>query len=174
MCALATRQTRKATKEKTNIMTVVAFLQCLWAKDPVRVAAMLDDQERRYPDQGRERMLARLLFYGGRTGQVLTEAFGSTWCGRIVWEESTRQITGKSSGVFPADPEHMRAVLQKHKPTVVLTFGRVAEQGYHAVQPESRWSHVIALPHPVARGVDVMPVFTAALSRLTVWDRENK
>lgn len=142
-------------------MKIVAFLQCLWVKQPERVAAMLDDHEKRYPKMGRERMLERLLFIGGRTGQVLTDGLGDEWCSAIVWEESTRKIAGHSSGSFPPDLVHMRAVLDKHQPDVVITFGKVAYNGIDRLfkkqlERYGAFPIWIEAPHPVARGVQIV------------------
>jgi hypothetical protein len=135
-------------------MKVVAFLQCLWVNEPKRVKSMLEQAERDRPANGRERMLARLLFYGGKTGKVLTAGLGEKWCDRIVWEESTREIGDYSGAAFPPDVSHIHAVLEKHKPTVVIAMGAVARdalQKIHGTMPCPKAWHFIAGPHPVAR-----------------------
>lgn len=135
-------------------MKVVAFLQCLWVNEPHRVGPMLDDLEKRYPETGRERMLARLLFYGGKTGKVLSAGLGEKWTDRIVWEESTREIGDYSGAAFPPDLPHIQAVLDKHQPTVVIALGAVARealQRLHGQLPCPKAWHFIAGPHPVAR-----------------------
>lgn len=119
---------------------------------------MLDDFEKRFPVDGRERMLKKLLFIGGKTGQVLTAGLGERWCDSIVWEEATRKIAGKASGSFPADIDHMAAVLEKHKPDVVVTFGSIARLGLSSVfdfkLKDAEFPEHLSVCHPTARNAN--------------------
>jgi hypothetical protein len=136
-------------------LKVVAFLQCLWVNDPGRVKPMLDDHERRYPDTGRERMLYRLLFHGGKTGTMLEDHLGEKWCQAITWEEITREVGSHSSAKFPPQFHHIEAVLAKHQPTVVVAFGIPAKQALqrvHGLLPAPKAWNLVAAPHPAARG----------------------
>lgn len=115
----------------------------------------------------RESLLARLLFHGGRTGRVLNHHLGEKLCLEIVWEESTKMVAGPgvSANSFPADLYHMRAVIEKHQPTVILCFGKVAEAAVAQIVAEQdeaiprigfaylRTAHVTIynLPHPASR-----------------------
>lgn len=129
--------------------TIVAFLQNLWVKNPDRVREMFA----RRPD-GREFMLRMLLFRGGRTGKILRENLGQDLCNQIVWEESTTQIGGDAKSVFPPEPEHIRRVLLKHQPEIVLAFGKVAAQAVFGVLPAlppPAMVHFLSAPHPCAR-----------------------
>lgn len=132
---------------------VVAFLQCLWVRDPERVRAIY---ARHAGDMRRRAELnARFLFRESTTGRRLRGAFGEL-CGRIVWEEVTTQIGGESRSVFPPDPDHIRRVLAYHKPDAVLVFGKVARDGVvPIVYREYPNVPVIPAPHPAARRATV-------------------
>ena len=138
-------------------MKIVAFLQCLWAKDPARVKASLADMEARGL---REAMLCRLLFNGGHTGNILRQAFGTKLCGQIVWEESTKEIAGKSNGSFPADIDHIATVLTKHQPRIVLAFGSIAIGGVdNALRKTGLSVDFIQGAHPATRMGSPLPRF---------------
>lgn len=151
---------------------IVAILQCAWVRNPERVRAIYA----RHPDQ-REDVTARLLFMGyprcSLTGKRLRDAFGAELCDRIVWEESSTDIGGTSGAVFPPDPRHIEAVIEKHRPGVVLTFGKVADTGLELARlVESpgcvalrSFLHVRA-PHPAARGAGTVRELNAAAAKL--------
>lgn len=141
-------------------MTAVAFMQNQWVRDPERVKALIA----RHGEPYRRRLIATALFAGCLSGRRLKAAFGDA-CRRIVWEESTREIAGDPRTVFPADPVHIQAVIAEIKPTVVLTFGRIAGA---AVVP--LWTgNLIASPHPAARQADTMERLRYASQQLAIW-----
>jgi hypothetical protein len=133
-------------------MKIVAFLQNLWVKDLVRVREMFA----RHPD-GREYMLRMLLFRGGKTGKILTSLLGQELVNKIVWEESTTEISGNANEVFPADLAHIRRVLNKHRPEAVVAFGRIASKSVFLVsngmmaEPANFTFELFCVPHPCAR-----------------------
>lgn len=136
-------------------MKIVAFLQCQWFRDPNAVRAI-------YARRGsnldkRAKLNARFLFRESLTGRRLTEAFGSR-CRAIIWEEVSTQIGGGSSAVFPADLEHMCAVLNHHRPSVVLAFGKIAADAMRRIECDGadRPYAAIAGPHPAARYVGIV------------------
>lgn len=142
-------------------MTVVAFMQNMWVKDPARVQQLIGLHGEAY----RRRLIATALFAGCLSGRRLKAAFGEETCRRIIWEESTREIAGDPRTIFPADPQHIAAVLAEQKPRVVLTFGRIAAD---AVRP--LWGgNLIESPHPAARQADTMERLRYAAQQLTVW-----
>src|SRR4051812_46235657 len=108
---------------------VLAFLQNTWVNDVPRCQRILDEcatpAERRY-------MTGAWLFMGCATGRRLEAAFGEDEVYDIVWDDASPKLAGVSSGSFPPDPGHIRAVLVEVQPAVVLAFGRVAQAG---VQP---------------------------------------
>lgn len=90
-------------------MTTLAFLQCQWFRDPVRVRAMLADKD----DKFRWSFIAKTLFMGCRTGVNLERVFGNR-IDSIIWEETSRDIGGKASAKFPPEPVHMRRSRAAH------------------------------------------------------------
>ncbi len=130
--------------------TVLGLLQNSWAHDPVRVRATLDRQT----PYCRRRMIAFMLMRSV-TGKRLRSAFGE-WCDRIVWENASRVIVGRSHESAPADVDHVSEVILDVKPTVILVFGRIAMQGVAKVGGLLNGVPQIIGPHPAARGPDTM------------------
>ena len=132
-------------------MTIVAFLQNQWFKNPERVALLYAQHAN---DPGRRAKLnARFLFYRSVTGKRLLNALGQDACDAIVWEEASREVGSVSSHCPPADPQHIRAVIEHFKPSIVLAFGRIAQAG---VLEANQISEGVAFkllcgPHPAAR-----------------------
>lgn len=132
---------------------IVAFLQNAWVRDPARLEKMFAQQD----EQFRRRMLASLLFMGCVTGRRLKSAFGEELCDAIVWEETTRVIAGDPKTILPAQPEHIRAVLNELKPAAVLALGAIAAKSVFAVMSDCQHKAIlITAPHPAARQADVM------------------
>ncbi len=130
-------------------MKIVAFLQNQWFKNPdsaKRTFAAYEAKGRR------EELIKRFLFRGCKTGRMLKAAFGDGLCDEIIWEETSRDIGGHASSAFKPDLEHIRSVIEKHKPSLVLTFGKIALTAI----VEMNLSRTMALaiisgPHPAAR-----------------------
>lgn len=123
--------------------TVVAFLQNMWLRDPEKARRLIA----KYGESYRRRLIRYALFAGCLTGRRLRAAFGPAVCEEIVWEEATQEIAGNSRKVCPPEPEHIRAVLEKHQPAVVITFGRVAGDAVAEI-----WGgKLIRCVHPAAR-----------------------
>ena len=143
-------------------MKVVAFLQCQWFRDPERVRGII---ERRTAQelagngdgmtaaQVREEYISYFLFAGCLTGKRLRAALGEEWKDRIVWEEVSREIGGKSSSCFPAYLEHIHDVIARHQPRTVIAFGKVASDALRSIEFNGILLHA---PHPTARFPDVM------------------
>jgi hypothetical protein len=121
---------------------IVAFLQNQWFKEPDKIRAMYA----RNPEK-REALNKRFLFYKSLTGKRLKLAFGEELCNSIIWEECSREIGGKSSASFPADLDHMRAVIEKHQPSLMLAFGGIAREAVPKVWT-GQW---VGYSHPAAR-----------------------
>jgi hypothetical protein len=128
---------------------VVAFLQNQWFKEPERVREIYAKRPAL-----REELNKRFLFAGCLTGRRLRKAFGEL-CGSIVWEEVSREVAGESSGCFDPDPSHIGAVINKHKPDIILIFGKVALEGV-SLAPEACGIELITCPHPASRQKDVV------------------
>lgn len=134
-------------------MTILAFRQNQWFHNPAKVERLMQV----YP-QNRESMIRYALFAGCLTGRRLKAAFGEELCDQIIWEEASPVISGHASDCPPADPQHMAAVITKHRPDVILVFGTIAGDGIKQISsgafdrslPIS--VRIIAGPHPAARG----------------------
>ena len=127
-------------------MKVLAFLQNQWLNEPKKALAMIA----RTP-QVRTRLIKYALFQS-YTGMRLKQIFGDE-CVECDWDNASPQIGSRSSSCFPADPEHIKAVLEEHRPDVVLTFGKVATD---ALKKTCDNFKLIAGPHPAARQHNVM------------------
>lgn len=129
-------------------MTIVAFLQNMWVRHPERVKRAIEKDGEEF----RLKFMRFALFRGCLTGRRLKAAFSEQLCDEIIWEETTREIAGDPKTIFPAQPEHIKDVLEKFQPDVVLTFGKIAEE---AVKPLCS-DKVICSPHPAARQPDTI------------------
>lgn len=138
-------------------MKTVAFLQNMWVRNPERWKRAME----RDGEEMRRRLIEYALFAGCITGRRLKAAFGEL-CDDIIWEETTREIAGDPKTIFPAQPDHISAVLSAEKPDVVLTFGRIA---LNAITP--LWNgQLISGPHPAARQVTVVDELRGMASKL--------
>lgn len=140
-------------------MVVVAFLQNQWFKEPEKMESL---QVR----MGRERFVRTFLFWSCLTGKRLRKAFTEEICDEIIWEEASDKIGGKASSAYPADPVHIQAVLDKHKPDVVLTFGSIAGPALQKIKDGGATWHLISGPHPVARGAGICERLTVMAESL--------
>jgi hypothetical protein len=128
-------------------MKIIAFLQNQYFKDPEGVKAMFKENPER-----RERYISAFLFMGCLTGKRLQAVFGEDLCDAIIWEEASPEVGGHSGSPFAADRQHMMNVIQKHKPTVILSFGKIASKGVESLPPIiNKEVAVIYGPHPAAR-----------------------
>lgn len=128
-------------------MTILAFLQNMWVRDPERVKALVAKKGEGY----RRRFIRYALFAGSLTGRRLLKAFGEDLCERIIWEECSREIGSYASAAFDADLEHMRAAIAENEPEVILAFGRTAREALAKIKAAA-YAPVIYGPHPAARG----------------------
>ena len=99
----------------------------------------------------RRRLLHYALFAGCLTGRRLKLAFDSL-VGEIVWDEASPEIGGCHSSVFPADPAHIKSILEAEQPDIVLAFGGIAIPALRELKPKI----LLEGPHPAARQSDVM------------------
>jgi len=144
-------------------MKILAFLQNQWFKNPERVKAIMD----RNPER-RNQLIGTYLFMGCLTGQRLTAALGESLCDEIIWEECSPEIGGKSSSAFPADHAHMKEAIRKHRPDMILAFGKLSSVAidYIRLNPEFVSIPAIHGPHPAARAgaVEGLKKLAAALN----------
>lgn len=150
-------------------MTILAIMQNQWFKNPQRAEQSLARVVKNDPINGRNRWIARMLFYRCLTGRRLRGCFGESLCEQIIWEESSPHIGGKAAATFPPDPRHIAEAIRKHKPGIVLTFGRNAGLGLS--DAFSRLGNhidfrIIAGPHPAARHATVIAELKAMAAQL--------
>lgn len=141
-------------------MKVLAILQNQWFHNPDNVRAIL----KRHPEY-RPRIIHYALFAGCRTGRILKAALRD-WCDRIIWEEASPKIGGHASACFPADVVHLRALLETHKPGVVIALGKIAAD---ALRPLVVAEQLLIGPHPAARGIDPIPDLLSIRRKLEKW-----
>jgi len=125
------------------MIKVLAFLQNQWFKDPEAAQRMFD----RRPDL-RNEYIKRFLFMGCLTGRRLEAVLGDELCDQIIWEEASPKKAGFSSGVFPADTEHIKNSIEIHKPEVIICFGKVASD---AIKGMNLTIPILYAPHPTSR-----------------------
>lgn len=152
-CAFAFRMwtaERGADAEDPPALPVVGFLQNQWVRGGISPRL-----ERAFAERPKFRrdMLDRLLFGGCTTGRRLRSHFGRAACDAIRWDEASPQVGSQSSDVFPADPDHIRAVLAEERPAIVLAFGKVATDALPPLLPSG--ARLIVGPHPAARMPDI-------------------
>jgi hypothetical protein len=136
----------------------------MWVKNPGQVKRAFE----RHGEDFRLRFMRYALFAGCLTGRRLLSAFGEDLCDQIIWEETTREIAGDAKTIFPPDLQHMRAVIDKHQPALVISFGKIAAEAVPQI-----WSGPkIICPHPAARQVDTFPRLQRAAAEMRVFLNE--
>lgn len=141
---------------------IVAFLQNQWFRDPARMEVIFN----RHPEL-REDLIARYLFAGCLTGKRLRAAFGDL-CDEIIWEETSRKVGGESSSVFPPDLIHMKGVLVKWEPKLIICFGRVAQVAIGDLAEDvTIRAKILFGPHPAARFPEVCATLRCIAQEIT-------
>lgn len=133
------------------MIPIVAFLQNQWWKNPERVKKQIADHAD--PEKYRLRLIRyglSICTTGKRLEKYLLPTIGPKIWEQILWENSSRHIGGKSSSAFPADPKHMRSVLNVEQVKVVLCFGKIAKEGLDKVIVTPGIT-VLYADHPAAR-----------------------
>jgi hypothetical protein len=141
-------------------MTIVAFLQNMWVKNPERTKASIEKYGPRY----RLKVIAYALFAGCLTGRRLKQALGESLCEQIIWEEANPTIAGNPKDYYPPDAEHIKSVLAEHKPDVVICFTKAGEQEIKSLCT----CRFISSPHPAARGADTISKLQAVKEQIEV------
>lgn len=140
-------------------MKIVAFLQNLWVKEDV---AAVHARFAKNGEAYRRRFIQRCLFAGCLTGRRLTQTFGHELLGGMLFEESTREISGDSRSSFPPNLGHIRAVLEELQPRVVVAFGKIATLAVKQV-----WDGPLVIaPHPASLHVSAVGNLDLAARRL--------
>jgi Uracil DNA glycosylase superfamily. len=132
---------------------VVAFLQNTWVKNPEKLREMFSKRDEEF----RLQMIKSLLFEGGSlTGKRLSAAFGWEICKKIIWEEGSTLITNNPRQFVPPEENHIKEVIEKHKPDLVISFGKANEKAIMNLCDKGMDYPVIYLPHPAARQYDTV------------------
>lgn len=138
-------------------MKIVAILQNQWFKNPAKIKQIIAEKESEGFVDAREFYIKTFLFWGCLTGRRLQATLGETYCDEIVWEECSREMGSSASSKFPADMQHIRQVISKHKPNVVIAFGQLAKDALMQIYESGTQDYVLLLaPHPAARQGDVL------------------
>lgn len=133
-------------------MKIVAFLQNQWWHDPEGVKKRIADHAD--PEVFRLRLISyglSICTTGKRLEKYLLPAIEPETFKEIHWENSSREIGGRSASSFPADPKHMREVLNVQQPNVVLCFGKIARKGMDNLIVAPKIAVLYAV-HPASRG----------------------
>lgn len=123
-------------------MKILAILQNTWAKDPDRVHVLLvRNQDRRHE------VVARLLFASGcLTGRRILRVFGEMlkqhdW----TFENASTVVTGNSGGSPPYNAGHVRGVISRHRPDVIIAFGCASREAIKDIRA-GRKENAFTLP----------------------------
>lgn len=153
-------------------MKIVAFLQNQWWHDPEGVKKRIADHAT--PEVFRLRLISyglSICTTGKRLEKYLLPVIGPEIWKMILWENSSREIGGKSKSAFPADPDHMQTVINEQDPDVILCFGVIARQGLDQCRILSD-TDVVHAVHPASRGtLKTLEEMAQEIKRLKVeWD----
>lgn len=162
--------------------TVMVLLQCQWFNDPARARQVLSTYITLKGDPGWNRFVRDMLFMGCLTGNRIRDAFGEDFCwdsvvaGRVVFEETSKDMGDRPSAVFPPDPKHLVASVRYHRPGLVVALGRVAAQAMEIGEVVAELPvgcKIVWAPHPAARGPDTMDKLRRAAASTWEWIQRN-
>lgn len=132
--------TRDEYEQRDQLSPVVAFLQNPWFAPSVSEKII-----KRYKEDPDFR---RIVLGRSKTGVWLKNAFGPEAYKIIWWDNASKNAGRHRAALYPADLEHMREVIAKVGPDLVIAFGRIAGQAIDQVWP----GPTLKCPHPMARG----------------------
>ncbi|HEY1772456.1 MAG TPA: hypothetical protein VGH91_04610 [Gammaproteobacteria bacterium] len=138
-------------------VTVLAFMQNQWFRDPERVEKLLASGI----IKNRRDFIRRALFAGCQSGRTLRAVFGKELCQQMIWEEASPRIGGYASSKYEPDPAHIMKAIVEVNPVVVIAFGVVARRGLEGIRQD-----VIYAPHPAARHATARAELADARDRL--------
>lgn len=143
-------------------MKIVCFLQNQWFKNPDSARRALASHP-----ENRSYLVRAWLFMGCITGRRLRASFGEEFCDSsdVIWDNVSPQIGGYASAVFPPDFAHIRAILAKHEPQIVVAFGKVAAAPMIELSQDAHW-RLVTCPHPAARHARVQADLSIAARRI--------
>ena len=116
-------------------MKILCILQNTWTRDPERThALLLKHQDRRHE------VVARLLFASGcLTGKRFKTVFGDLMQQHtFIFDNASTTITGDSGGRPPYNVEHVRGLIGRHRPDVILALGSSAKAAFKDMRAARR------------------------------------
>jgi len=128
----------------------------MWVYNPERVQEALDRSEKRgHKVEFQKRLLAQSF-----TGKRLIKYLGEDLFRQIHWENISPKIGSKSSSHFPADYKHIKKIINKFKPQVIILFGNLAIQTFDRFPNFDSLDFpddlcIFQLTHPAARSSDI-------------------
>lgn len=176
----------KPAKRSARKPTIMFLLQCQWFRDPDRARQVLATYVTfEGEEEGWNRFVRDMLFMGCLTGRRIREAFGDVLCEdacgygetpvTTVFEETSREMGGRSGAAFPPDPDHLTASLRLHRPDIVVAFGRVASEALALpevkaeMEAQPQTIDVVHTGHPAGRGPNVMNGLREAAEIVRDW-----
>jgi hypothetical protein len=150
--------------------TILGLLQSQWFKDVSRAKRILERYEHDEVD-GREKFIRDFLFFGCLTGRRLRTTFGEELCKEITWEEASRTIDDRPAASTTYNLEHVRCVLAKHKPGLVITFGKQATEVMKVIiNPNAM---ILNCVHPAGRGSGVIKRLKEIAEMVQIWKKSH-
>jgi hypothetical protein len=158
-------------------MSVLAFLQNAYTRDE-ETARKLEVLFGDPSITGRTQYLRKQGLFEGRnyTGLTIQRVFGAKVCDAIWWENASPRWGWLSKHKFPADMAHIRRLCEEHRPSIVLTFGKVASDALadlkHQFDSPLQIATIISGPHPAARDpkkYEMLRAMNAQLNEIAAW-----
>lgn len=152
------------------------LLQNQWFNDVDRAKVTLSMyKEHKGERWGWNRFVRDMLFMGCLTGKRIKAAFGEDLCydESVVFEETSTDMGGHPSSVFPPNESHLVKSLEKYRPKVIVAFGVLACEALKLPKVRVAVSmgniKVIETCHPAARGSDTLARLTTAATALEAY-----
>lgn len=134
---------------------ILGFLQNAYTTDEVnahRLETMFADVLKAEQMQARRKQ--GLFEWNNYTGKLIKKYFGAELCNYIWWENASPRWGWESHHTFPPDHNHIKELLTRLQPTIVLTFGKMASNALKQISVEPEYNDRFILlpgPHPAAR-----------------------
>jgi hypothetical protein len=120
---------------------ILVFLQNAWFY-PSTVAKI-----KKRPDLYDREAIWNYAFRKSRSGTRLKDNLGEELFDQLIWDNASPELGTFSASSFPADHDHIRRVLDTHKPDIVVAMGKTADLALNEL-----WKgKLICTPHPAAR-----------------------
>lgn len=121
-------------------MKILCILQNQWAENPERVQAL----HAKHPGR-RAEIIGRMLFMGCLTGRRIEKVFGDLMQEHsFIFEEASAVVTLQSHSKPPHNTQHVRSVIERYSPDVIIAFGNCAQRAVREIGAAKR--HPVTLP----------------------------